>query len=207
MIAGKREIELNRLIAEFASCAVANISDNLERAVGARGIRPFHRGGTMSGRAFTVRTAPGDNLFIHQALDMIEPGDVIVVDGGGYEDRALIGDIMSSIAEKRGAKGMVLDGAIRDAVEIGSRDFPVFARSAIHLGPYKNGPGATGVPVSVGGMLVRHRDIVVGDGDGVVAFSTDIAAKLLDATRAQARKEDEILRSIAAGTYQGAYAK
>ena len=95
----------------------------------------------MLGTAFTVRTRPGDNLAIHQALELVGPGDVIVVDGGGDETRALVGEIMKTIAQYRGAAGYVIDGAIRDADAIADDDFPCFARAAIHRGPYKSGPG------------------------------------------------------------------
>ncbi|MBF52764.1 MAG: methyltransferase [Confluentimicrobium sp.] len=195
------------LIMEFSKCAVANVSDNLDRLRGAVGLRPFHGSAPMVGRALTVKTAPGDNAYIHRALDLVQPGDVIVVDGAGHEDRALIGGIMMAIARKRGAAGFVLDGAIRDINEIAGGDFPVFARSVIHLGPYKNGPGAINVPVTVGGMLVHPGDIVLGDSDGIVAIRPDEAPATLAATQAQARKEAEILASIEAGTYAGAYAK
>jgi RraA family protein len=193
------------LIDAFASCSVANISDNLDRAIGAVGIRPFSKKTRLVGRALTVRTAAGDNLYIHRALDELFPGCIIVVDGGGFDGRALIGEIMVAIAKARGAAGFVIDGAIRDAEPIAADDFPVFARSAIHLGPYKNGPGAINVPVTVGGMIVNPGNIVVGDGDGIIAFSPDIAADLLAATRKQADKEAEMLRSVANGTYVGAY--
>ena len=66
---------------------------------------------------------------------------------------------------------MVLDGAIRDIAEIAERTFPVYARGHTHRGPYKDGPGAINVPVSVGGMTVSPGDIVVGDQDGLLAFS------------------------------------
>lgn len=199
------DAKIPELVEAFASCAVANISDNLDRAVGAVGIRPFSKQTRVAGRALTVRTAAGDNLFIHRALDQIFPGAVIVVDGGGFDGRALIGEIMTAIAKSRGAVGFVLDGAIRDAATIAAGDFPVFARSSIHLGPYKNGPGAINVPVSIGGMLVNPGDIVVGDADGLVAFSPDIAADLLAATQKQADKEAGMLESVARGTYVGAY--
>src|SRR5215210_4294204 len=156
------------LTASFKTAPTAVISDNLERLPGAVGLRPFHRGGSMAGPASTIRTAAGDNRAIHQALELFRPGDVVVVDGGGDTSRALIGEIIASIAEHRGAAGMVLDGAIRDAGAIGRSDFPIFARGVIHRGPYKNGPGETGVPVSVGGMVINPGDIVVGDEDGVV---------------------------------------
>jgi RraA family protein len=199
------EAGISELIEAFGSCSVANISDNLNRAVGAVGIRPFSSKVRLVGRALTVRTAVGDNLFIHRALDEIFPGSVIVVDGGGFDGRALIGEIMAAIAKSRGAAGFVIDGAIRDAEQIAAGDLPVFARSSIHLGPYKNGPGAINVPVSVGGMMVNPGDIVVGDGDGLVAFSPDIAADLLTATKKQADKEAGMLQSVANGTYVGAY--
>jgi RraA family protein len=195
------------LLAQFRTAATAVISDNLARLPGGVGIRPFHRGGTMAGTALTVRVAAGDNLVIHQALELVRPGDVIVVDGGGDVSRALVGEIMATIAMSRGAAGLVIDGAIRDAGALAKQDFPCFARAAIHRGPYKNGPGAINVPVSIGGMVVTPGDIVVGDEDGVVAFPQAIAADLLQKVRAQEDREAEILKSIREGRYVGAYAK
>ncbi|OCW55730.1 RraA family protein [Hoeflea olei] len=196
------------LLSEFCTAATAVISDNLERLPGAVGLRPFHAvAGTMVGRAFTVKVAAGDNLFIHKALDLAKPGDVIVVDGGGETSRALIGEIMVAIAKSRKLAGFVIDGAIRDSGAIGADEFPVFARAAIHRGPYKHGPGAIGGAVCVGGMVVNPGDIVVGDADGVVAFPVAGAAELLKAVRAHERKEEEMLRQIAEGTYVGAYSK
>lgn len=195
------------LIEAFKMAQTAVISDNLDRLPGAIGLKPFHRGGIMAGPAFTVRTCVGDNLFIHKALDLVRPGDVLVVDGGGDESRALVGEIMVSIAKSRGAAGFVIDGAIRDSGAIAQGDFPCFARAAIHRGPYKNGPGEIGVPVTVGGMIVSPGDIVVGDDDGVVAFTPERAADLLEAVRAQEQREADIMLSIREGRYTGAYAK
>lgn len=198
----------DELIAAFRALSTPLISDNLARVPGAVGLRPFHRvNGVMAGRALTVRTRGGDNQFIHRALDLVQPGDVIVVDGGGYEGRALIGEIMTSIAASRGAAGFVIDGAIRDSGAIGQKTFPCFARSAIHLGPYKDGPGAMNVPVCVGGMVVAPGDIVIGDEDGVVAFPLAGADELLAAVRAQEARENEIMLSIREGRYEGAYVR
>src|SRR4051794_41113539 len=86
------------LVEAFKGAATAIISDNLARLPGAVGLRPFHRGGGMAGTAVTIRTAPGDNLAIHQALEIIRPGDVLVVGGGGDTARALIGEIIAEIA-------------------------------------------------------------------------------------------------------------
>lgn len=195
------------LVAAFRGRAVANISDNMERLFAAHGLRPFHTGGAMAGTALTVRTRPGDNLAIHQALELIQPGHVLVVDGGGDTSRALVGEIMKAIAQSRGCVGFVLDGAIRDADAFAADDLPCFARAAIHAGPYKSGPGEINVAVSIGGMVVEPGDLVVGDGDGVLAIPPGAAPALLEATLRQEAKEAEILRSIAAGTYAGAYAR
>jgi regulator of RNase E activity RraA len=202
------DLSPNELIDLFRGFATPLISDNLARVPGAVGLRPFHRiGKVMAGRALTVRTRPGDNQFIHRALDLVQPGDVVVVDGGGYEGRALIGEIMTTLAASRGAAGFVIDGAIRDSGAISQGAFPVFARSAIHLGPYKDGPGAINVPANIGGMVVSPGDIVVGDEDGVVAFPAADAADLLAAVKAQEAREAEIMLSIQENRYQGAYAR
>lgn len=195
------------VIEAFRNAPTSIISDNLARLPGAVGLRPFHKGAKLVGPAFTVRTRPGDNLAIHQALSMVEKGDVIVVDGGGDESRALVGEIMKAIAEHRGAAGYVIDGAIRDVGAFMASDFPCFARCAIHRGPYKNGPGEINVPVSIGGSIIGPGDIVVGDDDGVVSFPQSAAATLLEAVDAQIAREEETLKSIREGRYQGAYAK
>src|ERR1700712_3110834 len=158
------------LLEAFRAAPTSVISDNLDRLAGSVGLRPFHRGGRMVGVAFTVRTRPGDNLAIHKGLELVGPGGVIVVDGGGDEGRALVGEIMKNIAEHRRAAGYVIDGAIRDVAAFAASDFPCFARSVIHRGPYKSGPGELNVPVSIGGAVISPGDIVVGEGDGGVAF-------------------------------------
>ncbi len=195
------------LIEAFRNAPTSIISDNLARLPGAVGLRPFHRAGKLVGTAFTVRTRPGDNLAIHRALELVGPGDVIVVDGGGDETRALVGEIMKTIAEHRGAAGYVIDGAIRDVASFAAGDFPCFARAAIHRGPYKNGPGEINVPVSIGGSVVAPGDIVVGDEDGVVSFAQSVAPALLEAVKAQIAREEETIIAIREGRYKGSYGK
>ncbi|MBR0974587.1 MULTISPECIES: RraA family protein [Bradyrhizobium] len=195
------------IIEGFRGAPTSVISDNLARLPGAVGLKPYHRGGKLVGTAFTVRTRPGDNLAIHRALELVGPGDVIVVDGGGDETRALVGEIMKNIAQWRKAEGYVIDGAIRDVAAFAGDDFPCYARAVIHRGPYKNGPGEINVPVSVGGSVISPGDIVVGDEDGVVSFPAAGAAALLEAVRAQVAREEETLKAIREGRYQGSYGK
>ncbi|MGY4300003.1 regulator of RNase E activity RraA [Bradyrhizobium sp. i1.4.4] len=115
------------IIEGFRGAPTSVISDNLARLPGAVGLKPYHRGGKLVGTAFTVRTRPGDNLAIHRALELVGPGDVIVVDGGGDETRALVGEIMKNIAQWRKAEGYVIDGAIRDVAAFAADDFPCYA--------------------------------------------------------------------------------
>ena len=189
------------LLERLASLPTPNISDNMQRHYGATAaLRPYHRGGKLVGPAFTVKTRPGDNLLVHKAIDMAAAGDVIVVDAGGEVAQAIIGEIMTKHAAKRGIAGFVIDGAIRDADAIAGASLPVFARGVTHRGPYKDGPGEINVPVSIGGMVVNPGDIIVGDGDGVLAVPQEIAEKVIAAATAQNRKEAATLAAIAAGT-------
>lgn len=189
----------------YAEIATPLVSDNLDRYPGAVGLKSMHAGKKLIGPARTVRTRAGDNLAIHKALDNVQPGDVIVVDGGGDETRALIGEIMMEIAIKRGAAGFVIDGAIRDVAAFAAADFPCFARAVIHRGPYKFGPGEEQVEICVGGMPVSPGDIIIGDEDGVLAMSPVTAQRILPKVKEQVRKEAEIIQSIRQGTYSGAY--
>jgi RraA family protein len=195
------------LIAAFLDVATATISDCLDRMPVLSGLRAFHRGGHLVGSAFTVRVRAGDNLAIHQALEDVRRGDVIVVDGGGDTSRALVGDIIKAIAESRGVAGFVIDGAVRDTDAFAGSDFPCYARAATPRGPFKMGPGALNVPVSIGGWTVNPGDIVVGDADGVVTVPAAAAPDLLEAVRAQAAREDDVLALIRAGRYDGRYAR
>lgn len=187
-----------RLLEAFAALPTSNISDNMARHYGAGArLRPFHRGGKLVGPAFTVKTRPGDNLLTHKAIDMAAPGDVILVDAGGALDQAIIGEIMSSLAAKRGIAGMIIDGAIRDVDAIAASPFPVYACGVTHRGPYKDGPGEINVSVSIAGMTVNPGDIIVGDADGVVAIPQADAERIIALTIAQNNKEEATLAAIA----------
>ena len=189
------------LVTKFRDIGTSLISDNMNRmhAVGS-GLRPFHGGGRMVGTALTVKTRPGDNLMVHKAIDLAEPGDVIVVDAGGETTQAIIGEIMVRLAAKKGLAGFVIDGCVRDTEAIRSGDFPVFARGATHRGPYKDGPGEINVPVSAGGMVVHPGDIVVGDSDGVAVIPADMAEKIYELASAQKKREEAVFAAIEDGT-------
>jgi len=190
------------LAKQFLEIPVSNVSDCMSRmfSAGPR-LRPMHQGNPMAGPALTVRVRPGDNLMIHKALDLLTPGDVLVVDGGGDLTNALIGEIMSTIAISRGAAGIVIDGAIRDARALREGTFPVFAAGVTHQGPYKDGPGEINTTIAIDGMVIHPGDLILGDDDGVLCVPYAEAESLLTAAQTKAAVESQMMAAIAAGTY------
>ncbi|MGM0792501.1 MULTISPECIES: RraA family protein [Bacillus] len=189
------------IIEQYRSVVTPHISDNLNRmhAIGAK-LRPYHKKGKLIGTAVTVKTRPGDNLLVHKAIDLAEPGDVIVVDAGGDTTNAIVGEIMLRIAKRNGITGFIIDGAIRDTKAFAEGDFPVYAVGVTHRGPYKDGPGEINVPISIDGMCVNPGDLVIGDEDGIAVIPQENAEELLYKVKAQEVKESEIFESIENGT-------
>ena len=194
------------LVRAFAGLPVANVSDCMARLfAGGSRLRPMHAGGCMAGPALTVRTRPGDNLMLHKAIDLAEPGDIIVVDGGGDLTNALMGELMLGHASRRGVGGFVLDAAIRDLDAISRQALPVYAAGVTHRGPYKDGPGEINVPIALGGMLVAPGDLVLGDADGVLAIPCDEVEAVLPLVQAKQELEAAMLQDIEAGRWDRAW--
>lgn len=177
----------------------------LHEAMGKRGamsfpIKPLYAGMKVCGPALTVRCAPGDNLMVHAAMSLIEPGDVLVVDFHGNTEAGPWGDVLTAAAQARGVAGLVIDGCVRDAALIRQMGFPVFARGTNMKGTTKMVPaGDVNVPIVCGSVPVQPGDIVVGDDDGVVVVPQAEAAEVLEKARARDRLEDEMVARIRAG--------
>jgi len=190
------------LVEEFRDISVCNIVDAMQKIAGVHSdLKPFN-GVKLLGTAITVKAPMGDNLMFHQALSMAQEGDVIVVDGNGCTERAICGENMMLIARKKGVRGFLVDGSIRDSDAIQEYDdFSVFALCAQANASYKGlGPGEVGIPVSVGGIVVYPGDIVVGDSDGVVAIRPADAPEVLRQAKELSKKEQETVRQIEDGT-------
>ena len=189
-------------VAAFRAMPVAAIGDSMSRNVGTIGLRQYHRRleTVLCGPAVTVRVRPGDNLMIHKALMMVEPGDVLVIDGGGDVSQALVGGLIRTTCVAKKLGGLVIDGAIRDLCEWAEDGMPIFARGHTHRGPSKDGPGEVNVPVSCAGLVVMPGDLIVGDADGVIAVPADQAADVLARTRAHLVKEAKIRETNRSGT-------
>ncbi|MBP2657440.1 MAG: dimethylmenaquinone methyltransferase [Firmicutes bacterium] len=184
------------LVEGFRGLPVANIADEMNRffCMDAR-IKPFNTK-SLLGTAFTVKARVGDNLLLHKALELAQPGDVIIVDGRGDLANAITGEIMMTQAAVNGIAGVVIDGAIRDAEAMKDLDMSVYAAGVQPKGPYKDGPGEINVPVCCGGVVVNPGDIVVGDADGIVIINPQDAPGLLEKAKAKLVKEQAIIKGI-----------
>jgi len=188
------------LVEAFRPLPVANVSDCMWRMdSGGSNLHPMHRDGKLAGPAFTVRMRPGDNLLLHKAIDMAQPGDVIVCDAGGDVTNSLFGELMLSHAIVRGVAGFVLNGAVRDADALYERNLPVYAAGVTHRGPYKDGPGEIGFAIGLGGMVIQPGDLMLGDADGVLAVPRATAGEILERTRAKLQAEEKQMAEILAG--------
>ena len=190
----------------FRPLPVANVSDCMSRMVASGPtLRPLHKGGVLAGPAFTVKTRPGDNLMVHKAIDIAEPGDVIVVDAGGDLTSAIVGELMLLQVAKRGIAGVIINGSVRDLSWIQASDFPVYAAGVTHRGPYKDGPGEINGPIAIDGMVIEAGDMILGDEDGFVCVPYDNLATVLETTIAKKAAEDQMMTEIAAGTMDRAW--
>ena len=184
------------------------IGDVMGRLTGTTALRPVHRSPlAVCGNAVTVRVRAGDNLLIHRALDTLQPGDVLLVDGEGDVSRALVGEIMMTSARVKGAVAFVMDGAVRDVDAFEEHRFPCWARGISLRGPYKDGPGSINQPVTVGGMLVHPGDVVVADTDGVIAVRPDEALAVAKLAHEKVAHERQTIADILAGKYSSDWVK
>jgi len=187
------------LVAALRSIVTPHLSDNLHRQRGVVGLTRYNRKGKLVGSALTVKTRPGDNLFIYRAMTLVQPGHVLVVDAGGDLTNACVGEIMKSYLQQRGCAGLIVDGAIRDVAAFENDEFPCYARGHVHRGPYKDGPGEVNVPVNIGGQVIQPGDVIVADEDGIVSFPPSQAEALVQKAREHAAKEERIMAEIASG--------
>ena len=169
------------LLASLVRFGAAMVTDAMERfgAIDSE-IQAQWPMAALVGNAFTVWTRSGDNLAIHKALDIVGPGDVLVVNGCGDKSRALIGEMIGIKAKARGVAGFVLDGAARDIDALRELDMPVFARASTPAGPFKHGPFRLLQPIAVGGVCVWPGDAIIADRDGVAVVGRTALAETIE---------------------------
>lgn len=191
-------------LARLRALSTALVSDVFGRWAGAPGILPvagLAAGQVVVGPALTVRTRPGDNLVVHKAADLAEPGEVLVVAAGGGNDRSILGGLLGQYAATRGMAALVVDGAVRDRSELEQYAPPTFATGLNHLGPYKDGPGEIRGTVVVAGLAVRCGDVVVADEDGVAVIPRGRLSEIVELAEAKGASERRERAAIEAGTW------
>ena len=191
------DAELVQALAELSTTQIADC-DGPVGVVGP-GIRRLAGGPGMCGPAVTVWTRPGDILMVLKAVDLVRRGAVLVIDSGGREDAAVIGDIVGQTIADLGCVGLVVDGAVRDLDGLDAAGLPTFARGAHPATGSNQGPGAINVPVQCGGVTVRPGDVVRGDASGVVVVPHEHLADIVGLGRAVAEREERWRAAIAEG--------
>ncbi len=192
------------LIARAAKFGVADLHEALGPVAGrmclmSPAMRPIADGQRVCGPAVTSWNYPGDNLMIHGVLDLAQAGQVLVLTNGGSAQGALWGDVACNFAVKKGVAGTVVHGATRDTDAIRELGYPVWSTAISVEHPEKRGPGAINVPVVIDGVLVEPGDIIVGDGDGVLAIPRALLQTTVEGAEARAAAEVVFRERIAAG--------
>lgn len=161
-------------------------------------IRSAWPGARVVGRALPVLAGAGDNLALHWALALAEPGDILVVDGGdipcGY-----FGEVMAVAAQARGIRGLVIDGGVRDTQQLEALNFPAFSSRIAIRGTEKRWPGTVGPAITIRGRRVERGDLVVADRDGIAVIPNARVTEVLSAAHERAGQEVEYIKRIRAG--------
>jgi len=156
-----------------------------------RPIRPLGEGTRLVGSAITASCEPRDYGPVHHAIDVAQPGDVLVIAAGGRSDAAMIGELLSTAARRKGIAGVVLDGAVRDVATLsGWTDFHVFARWITPRGPSSMERGEVNGPVEFGGVRVEPYDLVLGDDDGLAFVPRALADARIENCLARVAAEE-----------------
>jgi 4-hydroxy-4-methyl-2-oxoglutarate aldolase len=163
------------------------------------GIKPMFDAPAFVGSAVTVQTVPDDNLTPYLALDVLHPGDVVIIRTGDWTGSAVIGDLIVGMFKNAGVVGVVTDGVVRDVGGLSDVGVPIYARGLTANSPQKNGPGTIGLDITLGGVIVRSGDLVLGDRDGIVVLPQEKIPEAVDKINAVREKEKKIEKSIAEG--------
>jgi 4-hydroxy-4-methyl-2-oxoglutarate aldolase len=162
-------------------------------------MRPVYPGAALCGTAVTVLLQPGDNWMMHVAAEHIQAGDVVVAACTSDSDDGYFGELLATSFRARGAKGLAIDGGVRDVNDLATMPFPVFSRAISAKGTVKTTLGSVNVPIVCAGVSIVPGDVVIGDTDGVVVVPAAIASQVADASEARESREKEKRAQLAAG--------
>lgn len=189
-----------KLVTSFADFGAATVYEAAGR-IGSvdPAIKPLGRGIRLLGPALTVRCHPKDNLMLHKALQIAQPGDIIVAATDGYPNAGYFGDLMATSAMARQVGGLAIDGCVRDSAEILEMGFPIFSRGTCIRGTVKKNPGTINHPIVFGEVVVHPGDLVIGDDDGMVIIPQARIEEVLEASKKRVQKEIDKAAALRTG--------
>jgi 4-hydroxy-4-methyl-2-oxoglutarate aldolase len=178
---------IRKAFQEFGTADIAGVS--AKKSLLDANIRPIWEGAYAFGPALTVINARNDTLMLHYAVELCKAGDILIVTAEEGSSSALWGKMLTIVAQARGVAGAIIDGSVRDSVYIRSKKFPVWSRSISPLGSQRIGAGRINTPLWIGDVLINPGDLVLADDDGIVAFSTGEAERILKGAKEGLQKE------------------